>query len=171
MISMSVTVSGPVRDVHSGNDGGVFVEPMMDLLHVCASLMEPGSTQIKVRRPSHDLFVVLVVLVVLNFYQVVPVECLCEWQQERPQSGNQVPPTTDPHSTLTASSFHHPTPSPHCTLRFAPQIPGFYEHVAPGLIDLAWSSLAQHGGDEFSLEGYRSALGVPELAPHTADTR
>jgi hypothetical protein len=35
------------------------------------------------------------------------------------------------------------------------QIPGFYDHVAPNLIDLAWSSLQQHGGGEFSREGYQ----------------
>jgi di- and tripeptidase/Cys-Gly metallodipeptidase DUG1 len=48
MISLSVTVSGPQRDVHSGNDGGVFVEPMVDLIQLMSTVMEPGSTRIKV---------------------------------------------------------------------------------------------------------------------------
>lgn len=30
-------ISGPERDVHSGNDGGVFDEPMVDLLKVGGS--------------------------------------------------------------------------------------------------------------------------------------
>jgi hypothetical protein len=42
------------------------------------------------------------------------------------------------------------------------QIPGFYDHVAPNLIDLAWSSLQQHGGGEFSREGYQVGGGVEE---------
>ncbi|KAL6762356.1 hypothetical protein V8C86DRAFT_1825219 [Haematococcus lacustris] len=90
MISLSVQVSGPARDVHSGNDGGVFVEPLMDLIALMGTVMEPGSTVIK--------------------------------------------------------------------------IPGFYDDVAPSLMDLSWSSLQQHGGEEFSREGYQAALAVPALA-------
>jgi hypothetical protein len=48
MMSVSVSVSGPVRDVHSGNDGGVFCEPMMDLMSVLASLVKPGTSSILV---------------------------------------------------------------------------------------------------------------------------
>lgn len=44
------------------------------------------------------------------------------------------------------------------------QIPGFGDNVAPGLINLAWSSLAAHGHDEFSHESYQAALGVPALS-------
>ncbi len=40
-------------------------------------------------------------------------------------------------------------------LVLGPQVPGFYDQVAPGLIDLAWSSLEQHGGGEFSWDGYQ----------------
>lgn len=39
-------VSGPARDVHSGNDGGVFSEPMADLFKLLASLTEsPAAAQ------------------------------------------------------------------------------------------------------------------------------
>lgn len=31
-------MSGPEKDVHSGNDGGVFTQPMQDLLTLLASL-------------------------------------------------------------------------------------------------------------------------------------
>jgi di- and tripeptidase/Cys-Gly metallodipeptidase DUG1 len=34
MVALSIEVSGPERDVHSGNDGGVFEEPMADLVRV-----------------------------------------------------------------------------------------------------------------------------------------
>lgn len=40
MLSLSVTVSGPQRDLHSGNDGGVFNEPLADLTKVLASLVD-----------------------------------------------------------------------------------------------------------------------------------
>ncbi len=48
MMSVSVTVSGPQRDVHSGNDGGVFVEPMMDLIHVMGTVVQRGTSEIQV---------------------------------------------------------------------------------------------------------------------------
>lgn len=35
-------VSGPDRDVHSGNDGGVFDEPMVDLAKLVATFTAPG---------------------------------------------------------------------------------------------------------------------------------
>lgn len=35
-------ITGPERDLHSGNDGGVFAEPMVDLLRVMATLVGPG---------------------------------------------------------------------------------------------------------------------------------
>ena len=35
-------VSGPERDLHSGNDGGVFHEPMADLVQLLGSLHGPG---------------------------------------------------------------------------------------------------------------------------------
>jgi hypothetical protein len=35
-------VSGPQRDLHSGNDGGVFTEPMADLVQLLGSLHGPG---------------------------------------------------------------------------------------------------------------------------------
>lgn len=33
-------VGGPERDLHSGNDGGVFNEPLADLTKVLASLVD-----------------------------------------------------------------------------------------------------------------------------------
>lgn len=36
LIACLAQVSGPQRDIHSGNDGGVFCEPMMDLIKVGA---------------------------------------------------------------------------------------------------------------------------------------
>ncbi len=38
MLAITVTVTGPDHDVHSGNDGGVFNEPMVDLVKVCLFL-------------------------------------------------------------------------------------------------------------------------------------
>jgi hypothetical protein len=35
-------VSGPERDLHSGNDGGVFSEPMADLVQLLGALHGPG---------------------------------------------------------------------------------------------------------------------------------
>lgn len=35
-------MSGPERDLHSGNDGGVFHEPMADLVQLLGSLHGPG---------------------------------------------------------------------------------------------------------------------------------
>jgi len=40
MLSLSVEVGGPQRDLHSGNDGGVFNEPLADLTKVLASLID-----------------------------------------------------------------------------------------------------------------------------------
>lgn len=34
MISLSIEVRGPARDLHSGNEGGVFTEPLADLSKV-----------------------------------------------------------------------------------------------------------------------------------------
>ncbi|GIL70254.1 hypothetical protein Vretifemale_1091 [Volvox reticuliferus] len=86
MLSLTVQITGPERDLHSGNDGGVFSEPMVDLIRVMATLVGPNG---KV------------------------------------------------------------------------QVPGFYDNVEPGLIELAWTSLED--SEEFSLEGYKVALGVPAL--------
>lgn len=44
MIALSIEVTGPVRDLHSGNDGGVFNEPMTDLLAVLATLTDSNAT-------------------------------------------------------------------------------------------------------------------------------
>jgi len=38
----ALQVSGPERDLHSGNDGGVFNEPMADLVQLLGSLHGPG---------------------------------------------------------------------------------------------------------------------------------
>lgn len=80
-------VSGPARDLHSGNDGGVFVEPMADLVQLLGGLQRPGG---------------------------------------------------------------------------GVAVPGFYERVNPGLLDLAWRGLED--GGEFSAASYRAALGVPRLS-------
>ncbi|GAX84568.1 hypothetical protein CEUSTIGMA_g11989.t1 [Chlamydomonas eustigma] len=94
MMSLSINVSGPVRDVHSGNDGGVFNEPMTDLIKVMGTLLKPGESTI--------------------------------------------------------------------------MVPGFFDDVAPGLLDRAWASIQELGGaegaEEYSLEGYRRSLGVPALS-------
>lgn len=37
---MATQVAGPERDLHSGNDGGVFNEPLADLTKVLASLID-----------------------------------------------------------------------------------------------------------------------------------
>jgi hypothetical protein len=38
--SLSIEVRGPSRDLHSGNEGGVFAEPLADLSKVLASLVD-----------------------------------------------------------------------------------------------------------------------------------
>lgn len=43
MISMSVEIRGPAKDLHSGNEGGVFSEPLADLTKVLASLVDSRS--------------------------------------------------------------------------------------------------------------------------------
>ena len=43
MISMSVEIRGPGKDLHSGNEGGVFSEPLSDLTKVLASLVDSRS--------------------------------------------------------------------------------------------------------------------------------
>lgn len=40
MIALSIEVAGPDRDLHSGNEGGVFNEPLADLTKVLASLVD-----------------------------------------------------------------------------------------------------------------------------------
>eukprot|EP00798_Chlamydomonas_sp_ICE-L_P015334 gene15334-21420_t len=46
MISLSVVVTGPKRDIHSGNDGGVFNEPMTDLVKILSTLLDSNSNEI-----------------------------------------------------------------------------------------------------------------------------
>ena len=43
MINMSVEIRGPSKDLHSGNEGGVFSEPLADLTKVLASLVDSRS--------------------------------------------------------------------------------------------------------------------------------
>jgi len=40
LICLDVAVTGPERDLHSGNDGGVFNEPMLDLVNVISTLVD-----------------------------------------------------------------------------------------------------------------------------------
>ncbi|GIL47514.1 hypothetical protein Vafri_4310 [Volvox africanus] len=48
MLSLTVQITGPDRDLHSGNDGGVFSEPMVDLIRVMATLVGPsGKVQVR----------------------------------------------------------------------------------------------------------------------------
>jgi di- and tripeptidase/Cys-Gly metallodipeptidase DUG1 len=42
MLLHLLQVSGPQRDLHSGNDGGVFSEPMADLVQLLGALHGPG---------------------------------------------------------------------------------------------------------------------------------
>ena len=80
-------VKGPERDIHSGNDGGVFNEPLSDLTKLLASLVD---------------------------------------------SRNNI------------------------------MVPGFYSGVRPNTLGAALQRLDKC--QEFSLEGYREALGIPKLA-------
>ena len=86
-IYISVQVKGPERDIHSGNDGGVFNEPLSDLTKLLASLVD---------------------------------------------SRNNI------------------------------MVPGFYSGVRPNTLGAALQRLDKC--QEFSLEGYREALGIPKLA-------
>ncbi|KAL3135302.1 hypothetical protein ABBQ32_007500 [Trebouxia sp. C0010 RCD-2024] len=87
MIALSIEVKGPERDIHSGNDGGVFNEPLSDLTKLLASLVD---------------------------------------------SRNNI------------------------------MVPGFYLGVRPNTLGAALQRLDKC--HEFSLEGYREALGIPKLA-------
>lgn len=80
-------MKGPERDIHSGNDGGVFNEPLSDLTKLLASLVD---------------------------------------------SRNNI------------------------------MVPGFYSGVRPNTLGAALQRL--DNCHEFSLEGYREALGIPKLA-------
>ena len=80
-------MKGPERDIHSGNDGGVFNEPLSDLTKLLASLVD---------------------------------------------SRNNI------------------------------MVPGFYNGVRPNTLGAALQRLDTC--HEFSLEGYREALGIPKLA-------
>ena len=80
-------MKGPERDIHSGNDGGVFNEPLSDLTKLLASLVD---------------------------------------------SRNNI------------------------------MVPGFYSGVRPNTLGAALQRLDKC--QEFSLEGYREALGIPKLA-------
>lgn len=87
MIALSVEVRGPVRDLHSGNEGGVFSEPLADLNKVLASLVDSRNN-------------------------------IC--------------------------------------------VPGFYAGVRDNMLSAAMERMRT--SSEFSLEGYRQALGVKELS-------
>ncbi|KAI8105103.1 hypothetical protein M9435_000274 [Picochlorum sp. BPE23] len=43
MMNMSVEIRGPAKDLHSGNEGGVFSEPLADLTKLLASLVDSRS--------------------------------------------------------------------------------------------------------------------------------
>lgn len=79
-------VTGPNRDLHSGNDGGVFNEPLADLTKILASLV-------------------------------------------------------DSHNNIA--------------------VPGFYEAVKHSSIEQTLTRL--EASDEFSIDSYKSALGITEL--------
>lgn len=86
MITLSVEVRGPAKDLHSGNEGGVFSEPLSDLSKVLASLVDSRNN-------------------------------IC--------------------------------------------VPGFYSGVRPNMLSAALQRLRT--SSEFSLDGYRTTLGVKEL--------
>lgn len=86
MITASIEVRGAAKDLHSGNEGGVFSEPLADLTKLLASLVDSRSTV---------------------------------------------------------------------------SIPGFYDGIRPNMLAAALDRLRE--SNEFSLEGYRAALGVREL--------
>ncbi|CAL8463359.1 g2893 [Coccomyxa elongata] len=86
MIAAAVEVKGPARDLHSGNDGGVFNEPLADLMKVLASLVD---------------------------------------------NDNRI------------------------------LVPGFHDLVRPNTLEPALERLT--ASSEFSLDGYRAALGIPRL--------
>jgi Cys-Gly metallodipeptidase DUG1 len=44
MINLSIEIKGPSRDLHSGNEGGVFSEPLADLSKLLASLVDGRAT-------------------------------------------------------------------------------------------------------------------------------
>ena len=48
LLEFEVSVSGPARELHSGIDGGLVQEPMLDLVQLLATLAEPGG-KLKVR--------------------------------------------------------------------------------------------------------------------------
>ena len=86
MLTMSVEITGAIKDLHSGNEGGVFSEPLADLTKILSSLVDSRST-------------------------------IC--------------------------------------------VPGFYDDVCPDMLTPAMERLQT--SSEFSLDGYRKAIGVQEL--------
>jgi acetylornithine deacetylase/succinyl-diaminopimelate desuccinylase-like protein len=48
VICYSVTVSGPLKSNHSGVDGGVFREPMIDLLQLLSCICDPATGRVRV---------------------------------------------------------------------------------------------------------------------------
>lgn len=139
MISASVEVRGPEKDLHSGNEGGVFVEPLSCLNKVLASLVD-----------SHSQ-------VGAWGWSAPPMRFWCPGRH-----GQQVLAV---HTHLSFSLFcHHlachplvlPAPLP-------PQVmvPGFNLSVRDNMLDSGWDRLA--ASNEFSLDRYKEQLGVPNL--------
>lgn len=48
VVHMKVSVSGPKHSTHSGVDGGVFREPMMDLMQIIASMTDPKTGRVAI---------------------------------------------------------------------------------------------------------------------------
>ena len=148
MISASLEVRGPARDLHSGNDGGVIAEPLVDLAKLVATLTANSTGGGNSSDPS----------------SLLPVEAADDDDDDdKKKAKNKKPPTASPKKRKCPPACGHD----HDNESFAAQqkqgaiaVPGFYDDVRPGMLpDDVADALAASG--EFSADAYARALGAP----------
>ncbi|GBF92924.1 hypothetical protein Rsub_05760 [Raphidocelis subcapitata] len=185
MVTASIEVSGPARDVHSGNDGGVFSEPMADLFKLLASLTAaPGGASAGAAGGGEDG-------PGGGGDDGAASSSAAASAAARPASANgrggangaaaaaaaEEGDDGDGSGSDTAVSIGGGRVdggggggggggSAGCACDGGAvgtriSIPGFYDGVRPRLIDLAWAGLEEC--DEFSMDTYKRAIGVPRL--------
>ena len=138
-------VSGPQRDLHSGNDGGVFCEPMMDLVKITSTFLTPGKTSIRVSGSVVNAAYVREFCLYSSGRCSSTCVVMCKRENDLFELA---------HAPSLMPTFYKITHT-HTHANKKTQIPGFYDAVAPGLIDFAWDSLEQQGCQEFSRIQYQ----------------